>query len=136
MLKEALGQALGALGGEVVSRGNVVEFTKTVAERKAFLSRKRLMYRASIRVDGEKREVHLTESLTETGSGLAADSGVGVRKETYRMGRGPREGGIAEQSKLFGKAYAYTFDHGAIRTVIETLARSHGYTVQYHITAP
>ncbi len=136
MLREALREALASLGGEVREKGDAIEFTKVLAERKMFLSRRRLVYRATVRVDEGRREVQLLESLTETGSGLAADSGVGVKKETYRIGRGPREGGIAEQSKLFGKAYAYTFDHGAIRTVIENLARSHGYTVQYHITAP
>ncbi len=136
MVKQALVRALGELGGEVASRGDVLEFTKTVAERKAFLTRKRLVYRASIRVDEAKREIHLAESLMETGVGLAADSGVGFKTESYRTGRGPRDGGIAEQSKLFGKVYTYTFDHGAIRAVIETLARSHGYTVQYHITTP
>ncbi|MEW6216674.1 MAG: hypothetical protein AB1543_03230 [Candidatus Bipolaricaulota bacterium] len=136
MVKQALVRALGEFGEEVDERGNAIRFAKVVAERKTFLSRKRLVYRASIRVDEEKREVHLSEFLTETGFGLAVESGVGFKTETYRTGRGPREGGIAEQSKLFGKVYAYTFDHGAIRTAIETLARSHGYTVQYHITTP
>lgn len=135
-MKQALVWALDEFGGEVDERGNAIEFAKTVAERKAFLSRKRLVYRANVRVDEAKREVHLSESLAESGLGLASESGVGFKTETYRTGRGPRDGGIAEQSKLFGKVYAYTFDHGAIRTVIETLARSHGYTVQYHITTP
>jgi hypothetical protein len=133
MVKQALVRALGEFGGEVDERGNAIGFAKVVAERKTFLSRKRLVYRASIRVDEEKREVHLSESLTESGLGLASESGVGFKTETYRTGRGPREGGIAEQSKLFGKVYAYTFDHGAIRAKIEALAREHGHIVRYHV---
>lgn len=133
MLKEALVQALGELGGAVASRGDVLEFIKTVAERKAFLTRKRLVYRARIRVDEGKREIHLAESLMETGVGLAADSGVGVRTETYRTGRGPRGGGIGEQSKLFGKVYAYTFDFAAVRGAIEHVAHDLGYAVRHHL---
>lgn len=135
-MKEALKRHLEVLGGEVEERGAVIEFTKVLAERRAFLSRKKLVYLARLRVDEKRRELHLTESLTETGRGLAAESGVGFKAETYRTGRGPREGGIAEQSKLFGKVYAYTFDFAAVRGAIERLAHQCGYTVQYCVTGP
>lgn len=134
MLTKALAELLTGLGGEVRERGGTVEFTRILAERRVFLSRKKLVYRARLRVDDGARAVHLSESLSETGSGLAPESGFGFKRERYKTGAGPREGGIAEQAKLFGKSYAYSFDHGAIRKALEALAREHGYTVQYHIT--
>ena len=134
MLREALREALEALGGEVRVRGGTMEFIKVVAERKAFLSRKKLVYRAWVRVNEENREVHLSESLTETSSGLASESGCGVKRERYRTRMGPREGDIVEMSRLFGKAYSYTFDFASVRDTVERVAHAHGYTVHHHLT--
>lgn len=133
MLREELYRTLASFGGEVRERGGAIEFTKVLAERKVFLSRKKLVYRVLVRVDEEKGEVHLSESLTETDSGLAADSGFGLKTERYRTGKGPREGNIAEQSKLFGKAYSYAFDFASVRSATERLAQEHGYAVHYHL---
>lgn len=133
MIVEALVDLLRGLGGEVTARRGEIEFSKVLAERRAFLSRKRLVYRAHLRVDEGKRELHLSESLAETSSGLSPESGFGVKTETYRTSAGPREGDIAEQAKLFGKTYAYNFDYGAIRKRIEELAQEQGYTVRYHV---
>src|SRR3990172_5805855 len=91
----------------------------TVAERKAFLSKKKLVYSAKLRVDEGKKEVRFTEMLKESGSGLSSSSGFssggdwdstpgfGFKKETYKSGFGGREGNIEKQSKLFGKEYKY-----------------------------
>lgn len=79
MLREALLQALAPLGGEVREKGEAIEFTKVLAERKTFLSRRKLVYRATVRVDEGRREVHLWESLTETGSGLSPRGRGGVQ---------------------------------------------------------
>ncbi len=134
MLTQALHDLVRTVGGEISERGGEIELTKVLAERRVLLSRRRLVYRARLRVDEGKREVHLSESLTEVGSGLAADGGAGFKVETYRTGRGPREGDLAERSRLFGKVYATTFDHGAVRSAIEGIARQHGYTVCYRVT--
>ncbi len=136
MFTKVLMDRLRDLGGEVEERGGGIEFTKVLAERRVFLARKKLVYRARLRVDAGARAVHLSESLTETSSGLAPESGFGFKTETYKTRAGPREGDIAERAKLFGKAYTYTFDHGAVRKAIEALAQEHGYTVQYHVTGP
>jgi hypothetical protein len=133
MLTKALADRLREIGGEVKERGSDIEFTKVLAERRAFLAKKRLVYRARLRVDERARAVHLSESLVETSAGLAPESGFGLKTETYRTGTGPREGSIAEQAKLFGKTYAYTFDHASVRPAIEGLAQEHGYTVHYHL---
>ncbi|MFC2108698.1 hypothetical protein ACFLS5_04465 [Candidatus Bipolaricaulota bacterium] len=115
-----------------------VEFT--VAERKVFLSKKRLTYSAKFRVDEDKKELRFTEMLKESGSGVSSgDSdfgpGFGFKKETYKTGKGPREGSIEEQSKLFGAQYSYTFDFSKVRAFVESEAVKAGYTFKYQITA-
>lgn len=111
-----------------------VEFT--VAERKVFLSKKKLTYSAAFRVDEANMDVRFTEMLKETGSGVSAgDGGFGFKKETYKTGAGPREGSINEQSKLFGTQYTYTFDFSKVRAFIESEAVKAGYTFTYQITS-
>lgn len=134
MLTQVLVHTLREIGGEVTEESGAIRFARMLAERRAFLSRRKLVYQASVRVDEDNREVHLSESLTETSSGLSSESGSGFRVESYRTRPGSRAGDIAEQARLFGKTYAYTFDHGAIRRTIEALAREHGYAVVYRIT--
>ncbi|MCX7751194.1 MAG: hypothetical protein N2320_06670 [Candidatus Bipolaricaulota bacterium] len=129
MLREALIEALTSFGGEVREEGGTIAFTKVLAERRVFLARRRLVYRAVVRVDEGKREVHVRETLTETGSGLALESGAGFKAESYRTRPGAREGTIAEQAELFGKKYSYTFDFAAVRAALEVAARNHGCTV-------
>ena len=111
----------------------------TVAERKVFLSKKRLTYSAKFRVDEDKKELRFTEMLKESGSGVSSgDSdfgpGFGFKKETYKTGKGPREGSIEEQSKLFGAQYSYTFDFSKVRAFVESEAVNAGYTFKYQIT--
>src|SRR3990172_3280319 len=72
----------------------------TVAERKAFLSKKKLVYSAKFRIDEDKQEVRFTEMLKESGLGLSSGSsfsgggdldigsGFGFKKETYSSGLG------------------------------------------------
>ncbi len=115
-----------------------VEFT--VAERKTFLSKKKLTYSARFRVDEAGRQLHFTEMLKESGSGVSSEdsglsSGFGFKKETYKIGAGPREGSIEEQSKLFGAQYTYTFDFSKVRAFIENEAVKAGYAFRYRITS-
>lgn len=134
MLREALLQALARFGGEVRVEGDRIEFTKVVAQRRTFLSRKRLVYRAEVRADEGRREVHVRETLTETSSGLAPESGAGFKVESYRARPESREGTVAEQAELFGGQYQYTFDFSAVRAALEAAAREHGYTVHAHLS--
>lgn len=104
-----------------------------VAERKAFLSRKTLIYRAKLRVDEGRKEVRFFEMLKESGAGLSSAAGdgfgpgFGVKTETYRLKGKERTGTVAEQSVLFGKEYSYTFDFGAVRGAVQSLAEKAGY---------
>jgi len=110
-----------------------VEFT--VAERKVFLSKKKLTYSAKFRVDEEKKELRFTEMLKESGFGMSSgDSGFGFKKESYKTGTGSREGSIEEQYKLFGAQYSYTFDFSKVRTFVEKEAVKAGYAFKYQIT--
>ena len=112
-----------------------------VAERKAFLSKKKLVYRAKFIIDEDKKELRFSEMLKETGFGLSSgvDSdmspGVGFKKDTYKTGTGPREGIIEEQSNLFGKEYNYKFDFSKFRDSIKSAAADAGYEFKYQITA-
>ena len=107
----------------------------TVAERKAFLSKKKLTYSAKFRVDEDKKELHFTEMLKESGAGVSAgEGGFGFKKESYKTGAGPREGSIEEQSTLFGAQYNYTFDFSKVRAFIESEAVKAGYAFRYQTT--
>jgi hypothetical protein len=115
-----------------------VEFT--VAERKAFLSKKKLTYSARFRIDEDQKELRFTEMLKESGSGAYSGGddqtpGFGFKKETYKTGAGPREGSIEEQSTLFGAQYSYTFDFSKVRAFIESETLKAGYAFRYRLTS-
>jgi hypothetical protein len=108
-------------------KGGTFELETVVAERKAFLSKRKLTYRCRLRIDDEARKVTFFEILLEKGSGVSSgDSdmapGFGFKKESYKVGGAPREGTIEEQSRLFGKDYDYRFEFGAVRKDVERAA--------------
>jgi len=116
---------------------HTLEFT--VAERKVFLSKKKLTYSAKFRIDDDKKALKFTEMLKESSSGMSSgDSdfgpGFGFKKETFKTGMGPREGVIEQQSELFGKQYSYTFDFKKVRSTIEEAALQEGYAFSYQVT--
>ena len=126
-----IAQQAGAILDE---KKGVYTFRALVAERKAFLSKKRLEYIAKFRIDDTGKEIWFTEMLKESGSGLSAGGdmedmspGFGFRASVYKTGMGGREGTIEEQSNLFGKTYAYKFDFRAIKGQFESTAQSAKY---------
>lgn len=126
-------------GATLGERGGVHTFRLLVAERKVFLSRRRLEYIAWFRVHEDAREVRFSEMLKESGSGLSGVGddmapGFGFKTEVYKTGMGGRDGTIEEQSRLFGKTYAYSFDFRAIQEEIAGAARAAGYEFSYRIT--
>ncbi|HBJ82625.1 MAG TPA: hypothetical protein DDZ88_01865 [Verrucomicrobiales bacterium] len=138
VIDEIVKLAQGA-GGILSEKKGVHTLEILVAERKAFLSRKKLTYLAKFRVDDASKELRFTEMLKESGFGISSgDSGLspgfGFKKESYSTGFGkPREGTIEEQSSLFGKQYRYTFDFGRMRSAFETIAQAHGYAFKYQV---
>jgi len=128
-----------SIGAELKEKGGAYTLTLVVAERKAFLTKKKLEYIARFRVDDAAKELKFTEMLKETGSGVSGGGdgtspGLGFKAETYKTRAGPREGSITEQSNYFGKQYSYSYDWSAIRTHMEQAAQASGYSFSYSIT--
>ena len=139
MLADDLKTYAKSISANLKEKKGVYTLEFTVAERKVFLSKKKLTYSAKFRVDDANKEVRFTEMLKEASSGMSSgdsefSSGFGFKKETFKTGTGPREGIIEQQSELFGKQYTYTFDFKTVRTAIEAAATTAGYAFKYQIT--
>jgi len=110
-----------------------------LAERKAFLSKKKLVYTAKFCIAEDKKEILFSEMLKETGFGISSGSdldmspGISFKSEKYKTGLGPREGTIEEQSNLFGKKYNYTFDFSKFRDQVKRAAAEAGYEFKYEL---
>lgn len=112
---EKIQKALEDYGGSWKDKKGYKEFTSVIAERKAFLSTKKLTYSARIKVDDTAKIVNFSEMLMEAGSGLLSGSS------------------IEEQSDLFGKKFDYKFDYKEIRSIIENTVTTAGYEFKYQI---
>ena len=140
-LQDEIKQVFAAFPAEISEKKGVFSVEYVVAERKAFLSKKKLIYISKYRIDEENREVRFTEMLKESGFGFSgggdfdSSPGFGFKKETYKTGGGAREGTIEEQSNLFGKQYNYTFDFKKIREALEKKTVEAGYNFKYQITS-
>jgi hypothetical protein len=127
------------VGAKVNPKGQGGEAKLLIAERKSFLSKKKVEYSAKFRVDEDDRSVHFTETLKESGSGLSGGDMVDVgggftfAKETYRTGPGGRDGSLEAQGNLLGKKYAFTFDYGRIRAAVRAIAERHAYRFEYQV---
>ena len=140
-ITDELKNIVSGIPAKINEKKGVYEFEVQLAERKAFLTKQKLIYSAKFRVDEQAKEVRFTEMLKESGAGVstggASDDmspGFGFKKETYNTFSGTRSGTIEEQSSLFGKKYEYKFDYGAIRKKFESRAKEHGYKFTYKIT--
>jgi hypothetical protein len=138
-LMDGIKQALEKYPGKWNEKKGLWDFSATIAERKAFLSKKRLTYALKIRIHEDSKTVKFSEMLVEAGSGLSSgsdfdsgfSSGFGVKKESYNTLSGPRQGTIEEQSSLFGKDYSYQFDYQEIRSTVKALVENAGYQFEY-----
>ena len=134
-------QALANQNGNWNEKKGVWDFSATIAERKAFLSKKKLTYAAKMRIDDSAKVVKFSEMLIEAGSGLSSGSGFdggmstgfGVKTESYNTFSGARQGTIEEQSNLFGKEYSYTFDFKVLRSIVKGVVEKAGYKFEYQI---
>ena len=139
MLLDDIKTIVDGIPAQLKEKKGLYSFEVTVAERKAFLSTKKLTYRAVFRVDEGKSALRFTEMLKESDTGIGSGDGdltpgFGFKAEAYKTGAGPREGNITEQSTLFGKKYNYSFDYSKIRKDIEAAAVKAGYGFKYQIT--
>jgi len=126
-------------GGVVKVNKDVCSIEILLAERKVFLSKKKLIYSAKAKINDTEKIVDFSELLKETGLGLSSGGdmemspGFGFKKETYNTFGGARKGTIEEQSKLFGKNYAYKFDYASVRNKVEETVQKNGYKFIYKI---
>ena len=67
---EEIKKVLESFSGEWKEKNGLWEFSATIAERKAFLSNKKLTYSAKMRIDEGVKVVKFSEMLKEAGSGL------------------------------------------------------------------
>lgn len=136
-LLESIQQYAGSIPAELKESRGLYDLSFTVAERKVFLSRQRLEYRAKFKIDDINRVLKFTELLKESGSGLSSGNtpGFGFKTETYEIKGKQREGGIEEQSKLFSQKYRYQIEYQTIRSKMSALAEKAGYRFQYQLTA-
>jgi len=139
---EEVQQALNNFDGVWKEKNGVWEFSAVIAERKAFLSKKKLTYQAKMKIDSVNKVVNFSEMLIEAGSGLSSGgggfddgmpTGFGFKAETYNTMGGAREGNIEEQSNLFGKKFEYKFNYKEVRSKIEELAKNAGFEFKYQI---
>jgi hypothetical protein len=139
---EEIRKALESFNGTWKEKKGLWEFSSLIAERKAFLTRKRLLYSAKMRIDDDSKMVKFSEMLMEEKSGLTAggsydDDGIspgfGFKTETYNTFKGVREGNIEEQSNFFGIKYEYKFNYKEIRSKAEVSVKSAGYRFEYQI---
>jgi hypothetical protein len=139
-LIDEIKQALAYMRGEWTEKKGLWSFSATIAERKAFLSKKKLTYSSKLRIDDQARTIHYSELLTESGSGISSDSGFdsgstgfGFKTESYNTFGKARQGTIEEQSVLFGKDYSYQFDFSQARIKIQEIAARNNYVFEYQI---
>ena len=104
-----------------------------VAERKVFLSKKKLIYKCKTRIDDMGKAVTFFEILCESSVGLSGGAGMGFTKETYGVRGKERKGNIEEQSRLFTKDYKYSFDYKKIREAIKREVEKAGYSFSVHL---
>jgi hypothetical protein len=138
---EEIKKVLKSYDGEWKEKKGVWEFSTTIAERKAFLSKQKLTYSAKMRIDDDAKVVEFSEMLIEAGSGFTSggglddgmSSGFGFKTESYNTLRRAREGSIEEQSNLFGKKFEYKFDYKEIRSKVEEAVKSIDYRFEYQI---
>jgi hypothetical protein len=134
-------RSLANTNGKWNEKKGLWDFSTVIAERKAFLSKKKLTYSLRMRVDDSAKVVKFSEMLAEAGSGLSSggdfeggmSTGFGVKTESYNTFKGGRQGTIEEQSNLFGKDYSYQFDFKTIRTLVKDMVEKAGYKFEYQV---
>ena len=141
MIQDNIKNLAKSLGTSLEEDKGIYTLKLVVAERKVFLSKKKLEYIAKFRLDEKTKSVKFTEMLIESGSGLSMGGaidemtpGVGFKIQSYKTGFGPREGSIEEQSVLFGKTYQYKFDFKTIREKLKKITQKDGWNFRYQIT--
>ncbi len=124
----------------VTQKDGSLKLEAVIAERKSFLSKKKLTYSCRMRVDGPGKQVRFFEMLKESGFGVSGGgdedmgTGFGFKKEVYKTSGAERNGSIEEQSRLFGKEYSYKFDFGRFREAVRQASEAAGFAFEIKLT--
>jgi hypothetical protein len=137
-LQQALHEIGKTLPAELVpQKDGSLKLEAVVAERKSFLSKKKLTYTCRMRVDGPGKQLRFFEMLKESGFGLSGGGtdedgapGFGFKKEVYKTAGAERNGSIEEQSRLFGKDYCFRFDFGRFRESVRQASEAAGFAFE------
>lgn len=140
-LIDAIKKSVESREGKWNEKKGVWDFSATIAERKAFLSKKKLTYTMRVKIDEAAKVVKFSEMLMESESGLSTGSdfdsglstGFGVKTESYNTFKGALQGSIVEQSNLFGKEYTYQFDFKELRSKVKEAVEQAGYKFEYQV---
>jgi hypothetical protein len=124
--------------GKWNEKKGVWDYSATIAERKAFLSKKKLTYSAKLKMDESAKVVKFSEMLVESGSGFSSGgdldngmtTGFGIKTESYNTFGGARKGTIAELSTLFGKDYSYQFDYKEAVLMVKNIVEKSGSSIR------
>lgn len=131
---EAVQREVPALEGVFARKKDRFELKALLAERKSFLSKKKLFFTAAFRVDEGARTVYYTERLEESGSGFGAGDdlvGAGVRTWKTSSGKEGLSGTLTEELRLFGETYSFSFRCEAVREAVKRVAEEEGYAFAY-----
>jgi hypothetical protein len=130
-LQQTISEIGNTLPGQPESqKDGSIRIEAIIAERKSFLSKKKLTYICRYRIDESAREVRFFEMLKESGFGVSGGEGPStgfIVKETYNTFKKERTGTIEEKNRLFGKDYSFRFDYARFREAIREAVEKAGY---------
>jgi hypothetical protein len=140
-LRKALADIGRSLTAELVpQKDGSLKLEAVVAERKSFLSKRKLTYICRLRVDDPARQVRFFEMLKESGFGVGGGgdvdggAGFGVKKEVYSSSGRVSRANLTEQSTLFGKDYSYKLDFGKFREAVRQACVAAGYAFEVKLS--
>ena len=126
-----------AWGFEWGQRGDVITLKRVIAEHSAFMATARLEYQARVRVDDARWEVHFTELLKESGSGLTSGDddgmspGFGIQKTSYNTATDGIQEAIEDQVARYGKKFTIDFRYDLVRDQVKSIADIAHYAFRY-----
>lgn len=136
-LESVIRERVRELAGELVpQRDGSLKLEQVIAERRRFLSRKKVTYVCRLRVDPEARAVRFYEALKESGFGLSGGGGdddlgpgLGYCKESYACSGKCRAGTVAERLRGLGGGFTFRFDLGALHEALRACTASAGFSL-------
>ena len=118
-------------GLESKEKKGVVTLSRLAAEKKGFLSKRKVTYQALYKIDQEQKELHFTEFLIESASGAG-----GAGSESWSTGsakEGP-EGRVGKRMSALAKKYQIHFPAVEVGVRFRQAAEAGGYAFIFQKT--